>query len=137
MPQPVTRELAQIDMFCRARFPDHFGWVGADRATRRFTVHRVPSAELDEAVRAEFPDRDVDFADAPHSSAELAAVRQTVRDLEPEWSARGVEFNGMTTAADRSAVVVHVAGDEAALEQFAAALHPLPVRFLRTRAVLL
>jgi hypothetical protein len=97
----------------------------------------LPSAGLDEAVRAEFADRDIEFADCSHSSAELAAVRQAVRDLEAEWSARGVVFNGLRTAPDGSGVLVHVGGDEAALAAFEAALRPLPVRLLRNAAVLL
>ena len=135
--QPLRREMAELDIFCRARFPEHFGRVALDRAAGRLTVHRLPSAELDEEVRAAFPQLDVGFADAPHSSAELAAVRQTVHDLQSEWSARGVVFNGLRTAPDYSAVIVHVAGDEAAIAGFAAVLGPLPVRLLRNAPVLL
>lgn len=131
------REMFEIDTFCGTRFADHFYQVTGDREARRFTVHRVPSPELDEAVRGQFADRDVEFADAPHSSAQLATVRQTVRDLEPGWSARGVVFNGVTTDEGGSAVVVHVAGDEAVLTEFEAELRPLPVRLLRNGVVLL
>lgn len=135
--RPLWTQVGDIEMFCRDRFPDHHYKVTLDRQARRFTVHRLPLADLDETVRAEFPDRNLEFTDAPHSSAELRAVGNQIRALRPEWSARGVVFNGITNAADGTAVVVHVAGDEAALAQFEAALRPLPVRLLRNGVVLL
>jgi hypothetical protein len=129
-PPELDAAIARIDRAGREEHPDSYAGLEVDQAQVRAVIHRVPSAEFDDAIRSAAADTCVVVRDAPHALTELTAWHdRLVADLS-YWAGRGVRI--ATVGARHDGV-----GVEVGTQDLARARVEFPLRYGRTAPLVL
>lgn len=122
-PSATGRQLvvdpSTVDQFAREHFPDEYAGVAVE-AGGGIAIYRVPSAQLDEALRREFATTDFDFRDARYSERDLQQLTEEILSETEQWGARGVDIQGAGPDFVRGVVEVLTPDAEAARQLFSA-----------------
>ena len=105
-PPALAAVMAHIDEAGRGRHADSYAGLEVDQWTVRAVVHRVPSAEFDEVIRAAAGDTCVVVRDAAHSLAELSRWQSRIAADLDGWTAQGVRISTVGARHDGAGVQV-------------------------------
>jgi len=109
--QEIDALVARIEPYVVAHFRDIYTGLELDNDHDLVRVYRLPSAEFDNWIRAEFADACVEVATARHSLDGTAELSQRIDDDSRYWSDRGIEIYLTHVALDGTVVVGVRAGD--------------------------
>jgi hypothetical protein len=120
----LTPAATRIEQLCQSSFSDRY--AGLELEDGQIVVYRMPSAQLDSAVRRLGTGASVVFRDAPYSARELAAVRDKVQQDIAYWQRQGVVVSTLAVNQKGTAVEVGTAQIDRARREFPRRYGPAP-----------
>ncbi|MFI6226158.1 hypothetical protein ACIBCR_02425 [Micromonospora echinospora] len=93
--EKLMNAYAKVETDARKHFPDTYAGSQLDLPGDALVVHRKPSPEFDEAIRALVPGVTVRYAYASHSERQVNAWTERVIADYDYWRGRGITLHGI------------------------------------------